>query len=98
MAVRFSLPTETQRVALAAEMIQAAFVEIRALGLEGKSKQASDLADLFYNVAREMYGWGRWDPALFRQLLSEYQSRYHLDDYDGKRNYVVMLDRALGNC
>ena len=76
---------------LLGELIQCAFVEIRIIACEGKGKQAGDLADAFHNLSREIYGWGSWDPQLFRSMLEDYQNRYHTEDYYGKFDYVALF-------
>jgi hypothetical protein len=83
------LPTEPQRKALC-EMLAAALIEIRiAAGGGGgvDALQASDLADAFHNLPREMYGWGSWSVADFRGRLAYYQEKY-----PGGPDYVKMLD------
>lgn len=89
-----NLPNDFQKEKVA-EMIQAAFVEIRIIGIDGKGKQASDLADAFHNISREIYGWGCWDPAVFRGMLQDYQTKYHEGDYLGKRDYLYMFDQIF---
>ena len=76
-------------------MVQSALVEIRLIA-ESRGKQAADLADAFHNLPREAEGWGQWDPAITRGMLREYQDTYHDEPYPGRRDYVAMLDRALG--
>lgn len=90
-----ALPTEAQREQLG-RLIQWAFVEIRAIAADGRSKQASDLADGFHNISREMYGWGCWDLSLTRAWLEQYQSTYHRHDYSPKFDYVAELDAIFG--
>jgi hypothetical protein len=62
------LPNDRQREALC-DLMCRAFVDIRALGWSGRAEQAADLADAFHNLPKEMYGWGRWDMAVFRGVL-----------------------------
>jgi hypothetical protein len=69
-------------------------VEIRALGWAGKAEQASDLADAFHNLPKEMYGWGRWDVGVFRQMLQHYQKKYMRAE-NHPSDYVAMLDRIF---
>lgn len=85
------LPSENQKRALG-ELIQYAFVEIRIIGSEGKGNQASDLADIFHNVSREMFGWGSWNPDIFRGMLQDYQDKYHGESYFGKFDYVMRFN------
>jgi hypothetical protein len=84
------LPNDKQREALC-DMMHHAFVEIRALGWANKAEQASDLADAFHNLPKEMSGWGRWDVDIFRQMLQRYQDKYPRA-LNGGRDYVAMLD------
>lgn len=86
-----TLPTEQQRERMM-ELVQAAFVEIRLIATEGKGQQASDLADAFHNLPREIYGWGSWDIGITRGMLQDYQDKYHQADYSGMRDYVGMFD------
>ena len=71
-------------------------MEIRALGWSGKAAQAGDLAEIFHETPMEMWGWGGWDPDFLRQRLVQYQAKYHGDWYEGRRDYVKMLDEILG--
>jgi hypothetical protein len=84
------LPNDKQREALC-DMMYQAFVEIRALGWAGRAGQASDLADAFHNLPKEMYGWGRWDVEGFRQMLQHYQDKYPRAVHGG-RDYLAMFD------
>jgi len=88
---RDQLPSDKQREGLG-ELIQNAFVEIRAIAAEGRGQQASDLADTFHNISREMYGWGKWDVEFTRKMLERYQQKYHDESYSPKFNYVTKLD------
>jgi hypothetical protein len=85
------LPTELQKKMLC-QMIHYAFVEMRILGWDGKSKQVADLADAFHNLPTEMYGIGSFNWTLLRGMLQDYQDKYHGEKYSGKRNYTQMLD------
>jgi hypothetical protein len=85
------LPTEQQRQMICA-MIERAFVELRSLTLEGKSAQASDLADAFHNIPREMFDarifcWDR-----FRDELVKYQQKYP-ESVRTFADFVTMLDK-----
>jgi hypothetical protein len=84
------LPTPKQREQLCA-MMHRAFVELRALGREGRSEQVEDLADAFHNLPTEMYGVGlfRWE--LSRGLLDEYHKKWRTH---GVYDYVHLLDEA----
>ena len=88
------LPNDAQREAIA-EMIQLAFVEIRALSNAGCSSQASALADAFHNLPREVYGWGTWKASLTRAILVDYQDKHHQEDYGARFDYVAMFDRIF---
>ena len=85
------LPTDEQRVRLH-DMVAMAFVEIRLLGWAGRAEQASDLADAFHNIPREIYGWGRWSIGITRGMLQSYQDKYHNEDYSGRTNYVGIFN------
>ncbi|MBV9122685.1 MAG: hypothetical protein JO112_04960 [Planctomycetes bacterium] len=87
------LPNDKQREALC-DMMYHALVEIRALGWAGKAEQASDLADAFHNLPKEIYGWGRWDVDVFRQMLQYYQSKFPRNKYGGF-DFIAMLDRIF---
>jgi hypothetical protein len=83
--------TDVQRKKLC-ELIYFAFLEIRLLGYESKSEQASDLADAFHNLPRDMW---KEDFSLesFRDLfLKSYQEKY-----SGKRirDYVAAVNGIL---
>ena len=85
------LPTDEQRVRLH-DMVAMAFVEIRLLGWAGRAEQASDLADAFHNIPREIYGWGRWSIGITRGMLQSYQDKYHNEEYSGKTHYVAIFN------
>jgi hypothetical protein len=85
------LPTDDQRVRLH-DMVAMAFVEIRLLGWAGRAEQASDLADAFHNIPREIYGWGRWSIEITRGMLQSYQDKYHNEEYSGRTNYVAIFN------
>ena len=86
------LPTESQKQMLC-QMMHYAFVEMRALGWDGKTKQVADLADAFHNLPTEIYGIGSFDWTLLRDMLQYYQDKYHVESYLGKFNYTLMLDK-----
>ena len=85
------LPNEEQRKKLN-ELISLAFIEIRLIAAEGRGKQASDLADAFHNISREMYGWGTFSWDIFRGMLQDYQEKYHGEFYFGITDYIRRLD------
>lgn len=90
------LPTPEQCVRIH-EMVAAAFVEIRMLGWAGRAEQASDLADAFHNIPREIYGWGQWDLGITRGMLQSYQDKYHDEDYSGKTHYLAMFNAIFSD-
>ena len=83
-------PNDMQREALSV-MMHRAFREIRVLGWQGKGQQVADLADAFHNLPMEMYGLETWNPAVFRQILLDYQRKYGRDRVRDCE-YVAMLD------
>lgn len=85
------LPTDKQRIRLH-DMVAMAFVEIRLLGWGGRAQQASDLANAFHNIPREIYGWGLWSIGITRGMLQEYQDKYHHEPYPGRTNYTGIFD------
>jgi hypothetical protein len=92
------LPTPKQREMLC-EMIADALVELRHLGWSGHAAQASDLADAFHNIPKEMYGWGTFSWNGFRGMLEAYQFKWRdKETVPAARDYVKMLDeiRAAG--
>lgn len=82
-----ALPDEEQRRRLC-ELMHHAFVALRALCDENKSKQAGKLADIFHNLPTEMYGVGLWDPAQLRRALQSYRQEYGA----GYPSFVDKLD------
>lgn len=87
---RDPLPKDEQRVRLL-DMVAMALVEIRLLGLAGRAQQASDLADAFHNIPREVFGWGSWSTEITSGMLQTYQDKYHHEAYSGKTNYVGLF-------
>ena len=87
MMTKDVLPNEERRKRLC-EMMHSAFVVLRALCDENKSKQAGRLADAFHNLPTEMYGVGSWDLVRLRQGLLEYEQEYETHH----RDFVGMLD------
>ncbi|GEP44923.1 hypothetical protein [Brevifollis gellanilyticus] len=85
------LPTAEQQVRLS-DMVAMAFVEIRLLGWAGRAEQASDLADAFHNIPREIFGWGRWSIGHTRAMLQCYQDKHHNEEYPGRTNYVAIFN------
>ena len=79
------LPDEDQRRRLC-ELLYAAFVELR--GVHHRPDQVHDLAYVFHNLPRNMYGWGTWSVGGLRAKLA----RYRKDFPDGGPDYVAMLD------
>ncbi len=73
-------------------MIHHAFVELRLLGWDGHAAQAADLADAFHNIAKEMYGWGRFSWETFRGMLETYQCKWRGEDALNRMDFVEMLD------
>jgi len=88
------LPSPKQRELLC-EMIQFAFIEIRALGRDGHAEQAGDLADAFHNISREMYGWGSFKWSIFRGMLESYEEKYKANrrgwDYASKLDEIMRV-------
>jgi hypothetical protein len=85
--------TDMQREALC-EMMHRAFLEIRALGWNGRGKEAADLADAFHNLPTSMYGSDKLDVRLFLQGLQRYQDRY---PRTGENDYVALLSSIFPN-
>ncbi|MBU0753844.1 MAG: hypothetical protein KJ645_01805 [Planctomycetes bacterium] len=85
------LPNDEQKAKLA-KFVRLAFIEIRAISAEGRCKQASDLADAFHNMPREIYGCGKWSKSLTRGMMQDYQNKYHDEDYSPKYDYVSAFD------
>jgi hypothetical protein len=84
------LPTDAQRRNLS-NMLYFAFLEIRVLGLKGKSAQAADLADAFHNLPL-----GMWSDSFSLRFfcdcfLQSYQQKYP----EHPTNYVAMLDEII---
>ena len=84
--------TEPERQKLT-RMLYYALLEIRALGYEGKTEQAADLADAFHNLPaylwREEFSFG-----FFRIFLEAYHQKYA--EAGVKFNYLGMLDEITG--
>ena len=77
------------------ELMAKAFIEIRAIGLEGRAAQASDLADALHNIPREIHGWGCWSKHITRGMLQSYQDRYHGENYSPRFDYVAAFDNIF---
>jgi hypothetical protein len=86
--------TDAQRAALG-EMIADAFVEIRFVAGLGQAARACDLADVFHNVPKEMFGTTWWYLMYFREDLGGYQKR-HADADCRPRDYVTKFDAIFG--
>ena len=68
------MPTETERRKLS-RLIYLAFVDVRALILDGQPQQAKDLAEAFHNVPLLMHT-GDFSFKAFRGFLGSYQQKY----------------------
>ncbi len=85
-------PTERQR-RLFCEMMYRAFVEMRVLGSQGKSKQAAALADAFHNLPLIIYQ-ANFDWAMSRRYFESYNSHYPPGPETRAADYVAMHDRV----
>jgi hypothetical protein len=74
-------------------MMYRAFVEMRGLGFQGKSKQASALADAFHNLPLTMYQ-PNFDWAMSRRYFESYNSHYPPGSETRTPDYVAMHDRV----
>jgi len=84
-------PTDVQ-LQLLGEMLFKAFIELRALGWQGKAEQAADLADAFHNLPIQMFS-DSFDWDLFsNSYLAAYQEKYPNRDFF-YHDYVAMLDK-----
>jgi hypothetical protein len=68
------MPTETERQKLS-RMMCLAFVDVRALILDGQPQQAKDLAEAFHNIPLLMHT-GDFSFKAFRDFLENYQQKY----------------------
>jgi hypothetical protein len=68
---------------------------MRAIGAATKGIQVSELAEIFHEIPREMWGWDGWNPAFLRRRLEQYQERYHQQYYEGRCNYLAMFDNIF---
>jgi hypothetical protein len=74
------------------ELMHFAFVEIRQLGLAGKSEQAGDLADAFHNLPKDMWKEDFSLEFLRGAFLAPYQEQYP----EGRvRDYVAVVNEML---
>ncbi len=85
-----ALPTPAQREQLC-NLLYYAFAEIRVLGWAARADQATDLADAFHNLPKEMFGWGKFSWDMTRGNLEAYQTRWQGHT---QFDYVTMLDEA----
>ena len=85
------LPTADQKRRLC-DLSALAFVELRALSLEGRHEQAADLADAFHNILKEMYGWGSFSWSIFRGMVADYQAKWKARQASIMLNYVDKID------
>lgn len=83
------LPSAEQREQLS-KLLAQAFIEIRLLCWGGHAQQAADLADVFHNLPREMYGWGSFNWDRLRAQIVDYERKY-----EGRLgyDYASQLDR-----
>lgn len=85
------LPTEQQRQKLC-EMIYRAFIEMRILGLQGKSEQVADLADAFHNLPQLLYS-EEFSMKFFRIFLQSYHEKYPRNETGG--DFLQILDKII---
>ncbi|HEX9047992.1 MAG TPA: hypothetical protein VF988_13290 [Verrucomicrobiae bacterium] len=77
------MPTDTEQAGLC-QLVYLAFVDIRALILDGKSQQAKDLAEAFHNIPLFM-NTANFSFKAFQDSIQRYQAKYK----DGTRyNYL----------
>jgi hypothetical protein len=84
------LPTEAQRKKLC-KMLSHALLEIRWLGLAGKSQQAADLADTFHNLPSLLWSED-FSLSFFRDRLEQYIKKYTGEEVS---NYVPWIDEII---
>jgi len=68
------MPTDVERKSLS-RLIYLAFVDIRALVLDGQPQQAEDLAEAFHNIPLLMHT-DEFSFKAFRDFLKGYQDKY----------------------
>jgi len=68
------MPTDSERKNLS-RLLYLAFVDVRALILDGQPQQAKDLAEAFHNVPLLMHTDG-FSFKAFRDFLERYQQQY----------------------
>jgi hypothetical protein len=68
------MTTETERQKLS-RLMSLAFVDVRALILDGQPQQAKDLAEAFHNIPLLMHT-GDFSFKAFRDFLENYQQKY----------------------
>lgn len=68
------MPTEAERRNLS-HLMYLAFIDIRALILDGQPQQAKDLAEAFHNIPLLMYK-GDFSFKAFRDFWEGYQQKY----------------------
>ena len=86
-----SQPTEKQR-RLFCEMMYRGFLDMRGLGLQGKSEQAAALADAFHNLPIAMFQ-PEFDWGLSRAYFQSYHTQYPPQSGAETNNYVASHDR-----
>ncbi len=86
-------PTDKQRKNLL-RMIHEAFIEIRILGFQGKSQQASDLADAFHNLPVYLEADNFSFDILRRNFIEPYHRKYpERSCFD----YLKMLEKIIND-
>jgi len=68
------MPTEAERKNLS-RLMYLAFIDVRALLLDGAPQQAKDLAEAFHNIPLMMYT-PDFSFKAFRDFLQDYQQKY----------------------
>jgi len=68
------MPTDAERKNLS-RLMYLAFVDVRALALNGNSQQAKDLAEAFHNIPLLMYT-PDFSFKVFRDFLQNYRQKY----------------------
>ena len=86
-----SQSTEKQR-RLFCEMMYRGFLDMRGLGLQGKSEQAAALADAFHNLPIAMFQ-PEFDWGMSRAYFQSYHTQYPPQSGAETNNYVASHDR-----